>query len=79
MLDYAKSAGTAGDPQQDRTTRAFHFRVAPDEKLRVEEAFAAEAKSYETPEEFAQAVMEILFRPGETHTARQAPQSEAAA
>jgi len=60
-LDYAKGAGTAGDPQQDRVTRSFAFRVAADEKLRVEEAFAAEAKSYDTPEEFARAVMEILF------------------
>jgi hypothetical protein len=60
-LDYAKGAGTAGDPQQDRVTRSFAFRVGQDEKLRVEEAFAAQPKSCETAEEFARAVMEILF------------------
>jgi hypothetical protein len=60
-LDYAKGAGTAGDPQQDRATRSFAFRVGQDEKLRVEEAFAAQPKNCETAEEFARAVMEILF------------------
>jgi hypothetical protein len=60
-LDYAKGPGTARDPLQDRMTRSFTFRVAADEKLRLEEAFTAEARSYETPEEFARAVMEILF------------------
>ena len=60
-LDYAKGPGTARDPLQDRMTRSFTFRVAADEKLRLEEAFTAEARSYGTPEEFARAVMEILF------------------
>jgi hypothetical protein len=60
-LDYAKGTGTAGDPRQDRVTRSFAFRVGQDEKLRVEEAFAAQPKSCETAEEFARAVMEILF------------------
>jgi hypothetical protein len=78
-LDYAKSAGNAGDPQQDRVTRAFLFRVGADEKLRVEEAFANEAKSYETPQEFARAVMEILFRPEEARPASREPSQEAAA
>ena len=64
-LDYAKGAGTTGDPAQGRVTRSFVFRVGVDEKLRVEEAFAEQAKSYETPEEFARAVMETLFRPQE--------------
>lgn len=64
-LDYAKGAGTAGDPQQDRITRSFAFRVTADEKLRIEEAFVTEGKSYETPEEFARTVMEILFGVGE--------------
>lgn len=75
-LDYAKGEGTAGDPQQDRVTRSFAFRVAADEKLRIEEAFAAEAKSYETPEEFARAVIEILFRPAPAGAT--APQEAAA-
>lgn len=71
MLDYAKSAGTAGDPAQGRMTRAFEIRVGADEKLRVEEAFASEAKTYETPEAFARAVMEILFRPADMSAAKE--------
>ncbi len=82
-LDYAKSPGTAGDPAQGRVTRAFQFRVAAqedrDEKVSVEEAFAADAKSYETPEAFAQAVMEILFRPAAAGSTKPEAQTEAAA
>jgi len=63
-LDYAKGLGTAGDPQQNRVTRSFAFRVTGDERLRVEEAFTAETRGYETPEEFARAVMEMLFSVG---------------
>lgn len=68
-LDYAKGPGTAGDPQQNRVTRSFAFRVTGDERLRVEEAFTVEGRSYETPEEFARAVMEMLFRvPGKAES-----------
>jgi hypothetical protein len=60
-LDYAKGLGTAGDPQLDRKTRSFVFRVAPDDALFAEEAFAAQPRSYPKPEELARHITELLF------------------
>jgi hypothetical protein len=63
-LDYAKRLGTAGDPALDRTSCGFVLRVGPDETLFVEEAFAAEPKSYAKPEELARHITEVLFAVG---------------
>jgi len=61
VLDYAKSPGLAGDPALDRKTAVFAFRVAPDDTLSVEDAFADPPRSYAKPEDLARHITEILF------------------
>ena len=60
-LDYAKGLGTAGDPKLDRKTCTFVFRVAPDDTLFAEEAFAAQPRSFAKPEELGRHITELLF------------------
>lgn len=60
-LEYAKRPGLNGDPSQDRKTCAFAYQVSPDEKLYLEEAFAGEAQRYDTPEDLARHITELLF------------------
>ena len=64
-LDYAKSAGLADDPAAglvgNRKTATFAFRVAPDDTLSVEDAFAERPRSYAHPEELARYITELLF------------------
>jgi hypothetical protein len=60
-LDYAKGLGTAGDPQLDRKTRSFVFRVAPDDALVAEDAFAEPPRTFSKPEDLARHITELLF------------------
>lgn len=62
-LDYAKTAGTPGDPEQNRKTETYSFRVAPDDTLSISEAFAAQPAEYREPEQLAQHIAELLFAP----------------
>lgn len=61
MLDYAKGAGVHCDPVIDRKTRTFAFKVAADDSLFVEDAFADSPRKYEQPEELARQITEVLF------------------
>jgi hypothetical protein len=60
-LDYAKALGAAGDPALDRKTRIFAFRVASDDTLFVEDAFAEPTQQYRQPADLARHITEILF------------------
>jgi hypothetical protein len=60
-LDYAKGPGLQGDPAVDRKTSAFVFKVAADDTMFVQEAFAGRPHRYEQPEELARHITEILF------------------
>jgi hypothetical protein len=60
-LDYARGPGVAGDPNIDRITSSFAFKVAQDDSLYAENAFAAEPLQYKKPEDMARRIMEILF------------------
>ncbi|HEV2618793.1 MAG TPA: hypothetical protein VGU23_02525 [Acidobacteriaceae bacterium] len=60
-FDYAKDAGVAGDPKLERTVRTFVFRVAADDKLYVEDAFADRTARYATPGDLARKIVEELF------------------
>jgi hypothetical protein len=60
-LDYAKDPGVAGDPKLDRTIRTFVFRVAANDSLYIEDAFADRPARYETAEELARHITEVLF------------------
>ena len=62
LLDYAKTAGVAGDPQLDRKTRAFVLRAAADDSVYAEDAFADAPARFERPEDLARCIMEVLFR-----------------
>lgn len=62
-LEYAKAAGAPGNPQQDRKTCIFAFRVAPDDSLYVADTFGAEPAEYKEPEALARRICEILFTP----------------
>lgn len=65
LLEYAKEPGTrpslGGDAAAELKTRSFAFRVAPDDSLYVEEAFADAPRRYEQPEALAREIVEILF------------------
>lgn len=63
VLDYAKTAGTPGDPAQDRKSCTYAFRVAPDDSLYVAEAFSAQPAEYREPQELARSITETLFAP----------------
>jgi hypothetical protein len=60
-LDYAKDAGVAGGVKAERTVRGFVFRVGTDDGLYVEDGFADRPGRYETAEELARKITEILF------------------
>jgi len=60
-LDYAKGPGVEGDPTLDRKTCAFAFRVAPDDTLSVQDAFAEPPQQYLQPEDLARRITELLF------------------
>jgi len=61
-LEYAKDLGVVGDPTlADKKTLVFEFRVSPEDKLWVEDAFGDIPQKYVTPDELAQRITEILF------------------
>ena len=60
-LDYAKGPGVEGDPTVDRKTSTFAFKVAPDDTLFVEDAFAESPRRYPQPEDLARQITEVLF------------------
>ena len=62
-LDYAKRPGTPGDPNEDRKSCTFAFRVASDDTLYITDAFAADPASYSEPEALARRITETLFAP----------------
>lgn len=62
-LDYAKDQGLRGDPQMDRKTCAFAFRVTADDTLFAEEAYVGPAKQFRQPEDLARHITETLFTP----------------
>jgi len=61
LADYAKSAGLAGDPQLDRKSRAYVLRTGGDDRLYAEEAFAERPERFDTPEDLARSIVELLF------------------
>jgi hypothetical protein len=63
VLDYAKSLGTAGDPALDRQTRHFDFHVADDDTLSIQESFGDKPRRFHHPQELAQHIVELLFKP----------------
>jgi hypothetical protein len=60
-LDYAKGPGVEGDATLERKTRTFAFKVAPDDTLSVEDAFADPPQQYQRPDELAQYITVLLF------------------
>ena len=62
-LDYAKTVGTPGDPNQDRKTHTYAFRVTPEDVLYITDAFGAEPVDYDDPASLAQHIVELLFAP----------------
>jgi len=60
-LDYAKSPGTAGDPELDRKTCTFALQVTPGDILAVQDAFADPPHQYQQPEDLARRITELLF------------------
>jgi hypothetical protein len=60
-LEYAKGLGTAGDSMLDRKACTFALKVAPDDTLFAEEAFAAQPRPFAKPEELARHITELLF------------------
>ena len=61
ILDYAKAAGLAADPQLDRKTRTFTLRAAADDTVYAEEAFRDSPTRFDRPEDLARHLMELLF------------------
>jgi hypothetical protein len=60
-VDYAKSAGLAGDPQLDRKLRAFVLKATANDSVYAEDAFADSPQRYDTPENLARCIVELLF------------------
>jgi hypothetical protein len=61
-LEYAKDLGVTGDPAlADKKTLVFDFKVSPEDKLWVEDAFGDTPQKYETPDDLARKITEILF------------------
>ncbi|MEI9978168.1 MAG: hypothetical protein WDN23_04075 [Edaphobacter sp.] len=61
-LDYAKGPGVGADPSLDRKTCNFIFRVTGPGALFLEESFNENPKRFDTPEDFARHITELLFR-----------------
>ena len=61
-LEYAKDLGITGDPAlADKKTLVFEFKVSPEDKLWAEDAFGDTPQKYETPDDLARKITEILF------------------
>jgi len=61
LVDYARSEGVGGDPMLDRKSRAFTLRAGGDDRLYTEDAFAEQPARFDTPEELAREILELLF------------------
>ena len=61
VLDYVKDRGVAGDPNLDRKTVHFAFNVATDDSFSIQEAFSENPRHFQTPEELAKHIIELLF------------------
>lgn len=61
VLDYAKARGVAGDPNFDRRSVHFAFDVASDDSFSIFEAFSDNPRRFQTPEELAKHIIELLF------------------
>ncbi|WP_348267173.1 hypothetical protein P8936_15350 [Edaphobacter paludis] len=62
VLDYAKDRGVAGDPNLDRKIVHFDFNVATDDGFSIQEAFSDNPRRFQTPEELAKHIIELLFQ-----------------
>jgi hypothetical protein len=62
VLDYAKDRGVSGNPNLDRKTIHFAFNVATDDSFSIREAFSDNPRSFQTPEELAKHIIELLFQ-----------------
>jgi hypothetical protein len=63
VLEYAKDRGIAGDPNLDRKTVHFAFEVAADDAFSVQQSFSETPRSYQSPEDLAHYIIELLFQP----------------
>jgi hypothetical protein len=61
LVDYARSEGVGGDPMLDRKSHAFTLRAGGDDRLYAENSFAEQPDRFDTPEELARAILELLF------------------
>jgi len=62
-LEFARDRGIVADPTLvDKTTLVFDFHISPEDKLWVEDAFGDTPQKYETPDDLAQRITEILFQ-----------------
>lgn len=61
LLDYAKDRGASGDPNLDRKTVHFTFNVGENDALSIQEAFSERPRIFQTPEELARHIIELLF------------------
>ena len=61
-LEYGKDAGIPDDPANaGKCTVLFHIHVSDDDKLSFEDTSVEPTKTYDTADELAQRVTEILF------------------
>ena len=61
-LDYQKDAGVVNDPTLvEKKTAIFDFHISPQDTIWVEDAFGDMPRKYETPDDLAQRITEILF------------------
>lgn len=63
VLEYAKDRGTAGDPNLDRRTVHFNFEVGADDAFSVQQSFSETPRNFQSPEELARHIIELLFQP----------------
>jgi len=61
LVDYAKSAGLAGDPLLGRKSRAYALHAGGDDRLYAKEAFTERPEQFDTPEALAQGILQLLF------------------
>lgn len=62
ILDYAQDRGASGDPNLDRKVVHFAFNVAADDAFSIQEAFSDNPCRFQTPEELAKHIIELLFQ-----------------
>jgi len=63
VLEYAKDRGTGGDPNLDRRTVHFNFEVGADDAFSVQQSFSETPRNFQSPEELARHIIELLFQP----------------